>query len=96
MDVNYCTGAKSSVYNGSVAECISACNAGFPYVAGAQNGDGGLAFDLVDENAVPWESGDTLNCRLWHLEKAIVTDAPATHCPHTDQNGGGMCTGPHP
>jgi hypothetical protein len=30
------------------------------------------------------ESGNTLNCRLWHLETAYTSDEFGTfHCPHT-------------
>jgi hypothetical protein len=82
------------------ANCEGFCSsdAGFPYIAGNQDGaaNGGMAFDLVDENGLAWESSDTLNCRLWHLEKALATGDLSFHCPHTDQDGGGACTGPHP
>jgi hypothetical protein len=39
------------------------------------------------------EFGNTLNCRLWHLETAVQLNDPQTHCPHTDQDGGGKCSG---
>jgi len=89
-----------AVYGNMQADCESFCSsdAGFPYVAGNQGGsaNGGMAFDLVDENGLAWESSDTLNCRLWHLEKALATGDLTFHCPHTDQDGGGACFGPHP
>ncbi|HUJ59898.1 MAG TPA: hypothetical protein VLX92_15445 [Kofleriaceae bacterium] len=34
-------------------------------------------------------SGDTLSCRIYHAT-AASTD-PATHCPHTGLDGGGVC-----
>lgn len=34
-------------------------------------------------------SGNTLACRVYHLG-AAASDA-ATHCPHTAEDGGGVC-----
>lgn len=34
-------------------------------------------------------SGDTLECRVYHVG-AAANDA-ATHCPHASSNGGGVC-----
>jgi hypothetical protein len=52
----------------SEAQCRQICPA-YPYINRADAGD--LSF----------EDGPSLNCRLWHLESAIVD--PVTHCPHT-------------
>jgi hypothetical protein len=101
LDLAYCGGDRlGAVYGNMQGYCHSVCSsdAGFPYVAGSQGGsaDGGMAFDLFDENGQLWESGDTLNCRLWHLQKALATGDLNFHCPHTDQDGGGACFGPNP
>jgi hypothetical protein len=107
LDLATCGGDRpGAVYGNLQGYCESVCStdAGFPYVAGDQSisvgagisVDGGTSFDLVDENGRPWESGDTLNCRLWHLEKALATGDLTFHCPHTDQDGGGACIGAHP
>jgi hypothetical protein len=110
LDMQYCGGDRpGAVYGGgsSPLRCQSVCSddAGFEYVEGPQDGsaDAGASFDLVDEYGVDWEMGDTLNCRLWHLEKAIAStasdkhaDGMNAHCGHTDQDGGGMCFGSHP
>jgi hypothetical protein len=60
----------------SVAECKTAC-ATWPYVKAGGVGPGG---DLVFSN------GNTLNCRLYHLQSAYEGTATSarTHCPHTD------------
>lgn len=38
-------------------------------------------------------SGDTMQCRLYHLGVAIREDDPAMHCPHAAADGGGVCVG---
>ncbi len=58
----------------SEAECLSACKGKMQYLSG--DGDGDLEYT----------GGDSLNCRLYHLESAANPDSPtakATHCPHT-------------
>ncbi len=69
LDTTFCAGANAA-YEGGIGGCQGSC-AAFPYVAGADAGD--LTFD----------NGDTLNCRLWHLEAAFAPGAAAFHCPHT-------------
>jgi len=97
LDVPYCSEDKNrSVYNNSALYCKDVCSgdAGFPYGDLSSFGtDGGPSFDLVNENRTDWESGNTLNCRLWHLETAIATGI-SDHCLHTDESGGGLCVGP--
>jgi len=61
---------------GSVAECSADCtspDAGYPYV----KEDAGELFNI--------ETGNTLNCRVWHLN-AAYQDTPSGnfHCPHTE------------
>ena len=81
LDWHYCTDDKGiGVYEGQVMGCESVCSgdAGFDYVK-----DSG---DLVDPSSGAMiEMGNTLNCRLWHLETAIDKNDPTTHCPHTGQ-----------
>ncbi len=79
LDWHYCTDDNGlTVYNGQVAGCEAVCasDGGLPYV----EGDSG---DLVDPSGNMIVMGDTLNCRLWHLETAISIAMPMTHCPHT-------------
>ncbi len=40
-------------------------------------------------------SGDTLECRIYHLGDPASAD-PATHCPHGGPDGGGVCADPPP
>jgi hypothetical protein len=70
LAVTYCTPPKSPPYPGGVADCQAACK-GYPYLT-ADAGDTTL------------ESGNTLNCRLWHLETAFTSDDFGLyHCGHT-------------
>lgn len=70
LDLAYCGMMNRPVaYEGGTPDCMNAC-AGYPYLSDA--GDTTLT------------SGNTLNCRLYHLESAYVSDmASFTHCPHT-------------
>ena len=52
----------------SEAQCRQICPV-YPYVNSPDAGD--LSF----------QDGPTLNCRLWHLESAVID--PVTHCQHT-------------
>jgi hypothetical protein len=83
LDWHYCTDDQPvpiPVYDGQVMGCESVCkgDAGYVYV----EGDSG---DIADPSGGPIDTTNTLNCRLWHLETAIFTDAAATHCPHTGE-----------
>lgn len=64
-------------YDGGQLECEAVCGDGtaFPYERDAG--------DLLDNTLTMIESGNTLNCRLWHLETAMQKALPDTHCPHT-------------
>ena len=71
LDTSFCTGALSA-YDGGDMGCRAEC-AKYPYLM-----DPGVP-DLLG-------SGNTLNCRMWHLESAFDPGNPAaksTHCPHT-------------
>ena len=71
-------------YDGGTADCLSSC-AGYTYLL--SDGDAGLP-DGGDAGIgdTALSNGDTLNCRIYHLESAYnpaVMDAYKTHCPHT-------------
>jgi hypothetical protein len=92
LDLAFCTGDAAAY--GSLAECVNACEpdggspdaggyAGFPYNVNPADPE-------VSDLAV---SGNTLNCRMYHLENFLFTGL-ALHCSHTSQSGGGVCVGP--
>lgn len=64
-------------YDGGQPECQAICGDGTAF---SYNRDAG---DLVDDMLNMLESGNTLNCRLWHLETAIQKNLPDPHCLHT-------------
>lgn len=72
LDTSYCTG-NNTAYDGGFQSCMGVCQGmtGYPY-------------EVADAGDLTMSSGDTLNCRLWHLESAYASDpAAAVHCPHT-------------
>jgi hypothetical protein len=70
LAVTYCTPPKSPPYPGGIADCKAACK-GYPYL-------------VADAGDTTLESGNTLNCRLWHLETAYTSDDFGLfHCGHT-------------
>jgi hypothetical protein len=72
LDTSYCT-APNPVAYANPAACREACNSGsFPYLTG-------------DAGDLSLTSGDTLNCRIYHLEAAMQSASAASfHCPHTE------------
>lgn len=59
-------------------ECMTAC----------------AAFDDSGSNPVSLAtSGDTVQCRLYHLGVASREDMRSLHCPHAAADGGGVCVG---
>ncbi len=69
LAVTYCAPPKAVPYPGGIADCQAACKT-FPYLVG-------------DAGDTTFESGNTLNCRLWHLETAYTSDDFGMfHCPH--------------
>jgi hypothetical protein len=73
LDFALCGGRADFPYDGGEGTCRAQCPQ-FSYLAGGDAGDLTLT------------SGDTLNCRLYHLESAYDVSNPAaqsTHCPHT-------------
>jgi hypothetical protein len=82
----YCTDDNSIfVYDGGENGCeatldgVLAANPGF-----YQDQDSG---DISDPQNMQIQTGNTLNCRLWHLETGIQQDMPVTHCPHAGYPG---------
>ncbi|HEY1691414.1 MAG TPA: hypothetical protein VGG39_04590 [Polyangiaceae bacterium] len=78
QDIVYCNGRATDAgavpvpYEGGVPGCLTSCQS-YPYLTG----------DAGDTTS---ESGNTLNCRLWHLETAYTSNPFAVfHCPHTEQ-----------
>jgi hypothetical protein len=70
LAVTYCVPPKAPPYPGGVAECQAACK-NYPYL-------------VADAGDTTFESGNTLNCRLWHLETAYTSDDFGLfHCSHT-------------
>ncbi len=80
LDLKYCS--DPAEYK-SVADCLNTCRAdagypGFPYQV-----------NMSDPTVTDLQAtGNTLNCRMYHLENALLGD-PAFHCPHTGPGGGG-------
>jgi len=74
LDTYVCTGSNQ-VFDGGELGCGAACQSNFDtYLTDAGN-------DLA------LSSGNTLNCRIWHLQAAVNPavgpSALVTHCPHT-------------
>lgn len=77
LTFNLCNPIKEFPY-ADEAECRTAC-ARWPYLTAA-NADGGTVGDIL------FAAGDTLNCRLYHLESAYEVGNPNAapiHCRHT-------------
>jgi hypothetical protein len=74
LDVQYCAPPLPVAYEGGLSDCMSACdNNGYPYL-------------VVDAGDTTNDTGNTLNCRLWHLESAFSGSmAGKYHCPHTEK-----------
>src|SRR6185437_15862660 len=77
-----CTGNNAAY--ASTQDCLQACHpnadagyAGFPYLMGTDGGD-------------IQSAGNTLNCRMYHLENFLFTGDPI-HCTHITVDGGGVC-----
>jgi hypothetical protein len=71
----------------SESACLDACHPD----AGVD--DAGYPGFKYDTNASDLQDmGDTLNCRLYHLENFINT-GDGVHCSHVAQDGGDMCIG---
>lgn len=76
VDIARCNTApvNTPAYDAGASECASQC-AGYTYL-GVDSG--------AELNGM--ESGNTLNCRIWHLNNAMgVTSKGVFHCPHTAQ-----------
>ena len=98
LDFSYCVDDNSVPAYSSQAQCQSACTD----MVGTTAPDAGFVYDqtigdLVDDAGGQTNSGNTLNCRLWHLETSIQESMPSMHCWHTASpslNPGGLPGGP--
>ncbi len=92
LDLQIC---GTIAYPGGMDDCLSACRGSD---AGADGGTAGFPYleqvDVAAESDLAYSSGNTLNCRMYHLENAVLFADTATHCPHTSESGGGVCVGP--
>jgi hypothetical protein len=72
LDFDLCQ--ELTPYDGGELGCETACTAAaFPYLT-------------IDAGDIQFPTGNTFNCRLYHLESAYEPDndqARSTHCPHT-------------
>lgn len=85
------------------AVCGSLCEAYCSLAIGGCTGDDEIyangedcmaaceAFD--DSGTIGATSGDTVQCRLYHVGVAIRSGETALHCPHAAPDGGGVCVG---
>ena len=79
LDFNLCGPHNVFPFDGGTKDCKTECE-GFPYLISANSTDAGPAGDIL------FLSGNTLNCRIYHLESAYNPADPnaiALHCPHT-------------
>jgi hypothetical protein len=78
LDLYFCADeGPAGVYgNRDPGICETVCGNG-PEV------DAAFYFD-PDSGDLASTVGNSLNCRLWHLEKGIAINDRNTHCPHTD------------
>jgi hypothetical protein len=99
LDFSYCVDDNAVPTYSSQSQCQAAClGAGSPDAAV----DAGFVYDnmegdLVDKSMNQINGGNTLNCRLWHLETSIQENMPSMHCWHTaspSENPGGGPGGP--
>jgi hypothetical protein len=91
LDMQIC---GTMAYPGGMDDCLSACRGSD---AGADGGTSGFVYleqaDVYAVSDLAYSTGNTLNCRMYHLENAVLISA-AVHCPHTSESGGGVCVGP--
>lgn len=74
LDFVLCGSLPTPPFVGGENGCRSECIGKFNYLTAGDAGD------------ITFESGNTLNCRLYHLESAYnptSSSAVTTHCPHT-------------
>jgi hypothetical protein len=87
LDLDICTG-DAAAYTG-LDDCLSACHPDGGYV--------GFPYELkptdVEVSDLTFHAGNTLNCRIYHLENFVATGDPV-HCTHTSAGGGGVCDDP--
>jgi hypothetical protein len=84
LDLALCTG-DAAAYT-SIQDCVNSCEPdaggymGYPYNINPNDPE---VTDLAT-------MGNTLNCRMYHLENFLFTGLPI-HCSHTSLSGNGVC-----
>jgi hypothetical protein len=99
LDYSYCVDDNSVPTYASQTQCQGSC---IDPSAGGPQPDAGFVYDqsvgdLVDDAGAQINTGNTLNCRIWHLETSIQEGMPNEHCWHTafpSLNPGGADGGP--
>jgi hypothetical protein len=76
LAMQYCTSlTKPTPPYGSAAECLADCRG---------TGDAGGAYPYLLNVSDLQDNGNTLNCRIYHLQNAYGSEASGEfHCPHT-------------
>jgi hypothetical protein len=92
LDIALCNGDNAQYAPGGsttdqMTACLAACepDGGYPGYPYSIDPTGDVTTDLLTQ-------GNTINCRMYHLENAVETPTPANlsfHCPHTSLAGGG-------
>jgi len=76
LDFALCGDLNPPPFDGGESGCRAACDANFKY-------------NTVDAGDIVPNTGNSLNCRIYHLESAYQPSNPSaklTHCPHTAVN----------
>jgi len=75
LDLQYCPSLTPPVFPyASSADCLATC----------RGGDGGPGYTYQTTGSDLQDNGNTLNCRIYHLQNAYGSAASgAFHCPHT-------------
>jgi len=87
LDLAFCTGDAAAY--GSIGDCMNACEPD----GGADGGYMGYPYNInpADPEVTDLASaGNTLNCRMYHLENFLFTGL-SVHCSHTSLSGNGVC-----
>lgn len=74
LDIDFCGSSSPPPYPGATGatDCVTDCQSDYPY--------------LLDAGDISLSAGNTLNCRIYHLESAFEPSNPSAksyHCPHT-------------
>ncbi|PIW01756.1 MAG: hypothetical protein COW42_03885, partial [Deltaproteobacteria bacterium CG17_big_fil_post_rev_8_21_14_2_50_63_7] len=78
-------GAWCDSYCALVANICTGSNTNYPDEATCQTACTGIP----TTGSIGDMSGDTVQCRIQHLNLAVLN--PTAHCPHASEDGGGVC-----